>query len=115
MRTSAMDKDRVAGLANDVAGKVENAARSMAGNAKAQATGKAREEAGHIQNAYGQAKDAVRDVADYAKDAYSSSSDTVRDSSQALAAKVQENPLGSVLIAGTVGFALGLIMMRPRR
>jgi ElaB/YqjD/DUF883 family membrane-anchored ribosome-binding protein len=71
------------------------------------------------QNLYGQAKDAARDATDaavgYAKDAYDSSGDMFRDSSQAIAKKVQANPLGSMLVAGGIGFALALFMTRPPR
>ena len=69
------------------------------------------------QNLYGQAKDAAREATDaaasYAKDAYENSGDTFRDGSQAIAKKVQENPLGSMLIAGGIGFALALLITRP--
>ena len=69
-----MDKDRIAGTAKDVAGKVEGAVGDIAGNAQTQAAGRAREAAGTVQNLYGQAKDAARDAGDaaasYAKDAY---------------------------------------------
>jgi ElaB/YqjD/DUF883 family membrane-anchored ribosome-binding protein len=72
-----------------------------------------------VQNLYGQAKDAARDATDaavsYAKDAYENSGDTFHDGSQALAKKVQDNPLGSLLIAGAIGFALALLMTRPPR
>jgi ElaB/YqjD/DUF883 family membrane-anchored ribosome-binding protein len=34
---------------------------------------------------------------------------------QAIAKKVQDNPLGSMLIAGAIGFALALLMTRPPR
>jgi ElaB/YqjD/DUF883 family membrane-anchored ribosome-binding protein len=47
------------------------------------------------------------------KDAYENSGDTFRDGSQAIAKKVQDNPLGSMLIAGGIGFALALLMTRP--
>jgi uncharacterized protein YjbJ (UPF0337 family) len=114
-----MDKDRIAGSAKDYAGKVEGTVGSIAGDTGTQAAGRAREAAGTAQNLYGQAKDAVRDASDaavgYAKDAYENS-DALRDGSQALAKKVQENPLGAVLIAGGIGFALALLMSRqPRR
>jgi uncharacterized protein YjbJ (UPF0337 family) len=117
---TAMDKDRVAGTAKDVAGKVESAVGDVAGNAQAQAAGRAREAAGTVQNLYGQAKDAARDVGDaaasYAKDAFENSGDTFRDGSQAVARKVQDNPLGALLVAGGIGFALALLMTRqPRR
>jgi len=61
-----MDKDRIAGAAKDVAGKVEGAVGDMAGNAQTQAEGRAREAAGTVQNLYGQAKDAARDAGDAA-------------------------------------------------
>jgi hypothetical protein len=40
---------------------------------------------------------------------------TFRDGSQAIAKKVQKNPLGSMLIAGAIGFALAQLMTRPPR
>ena len=72
-----------------------------------------------MQDLYGQAKDAAREATDaaasYAKTAYGSSGVAVRGGSEALAAKVRENPLGSLVIAGGIGFALALLMARPAR
>jgi uncharacterized protein YjbJ (UPF0337 family) len=114
-----MDKDRIVGSAKDVAGKVEAAVGDMAGNAQTHATGHAREAAGTAQNLYGQAKDIARDAGDaaisYAKDAYQNSGETLRDGSQAVAKTMQDNPLGALLIAGGIGFALALLMTRPPR
>jgi|ERR1700704_1474156 uncharacterized protein YjbJ (UPF0337 family) len=114
-----MDKDRIAGSAKDFAGKVEGAAGDITGNAQTQVEGRAREAAGTVQNLYGQAKDAARDAGDaaasYAKDAYQNSGETFRDGSQVVAKKVQDNPLGSLLIAGGIGFALAMLMTRPPR
>jgi uncharacterized protein YjbJ (UPF0337 family) len=114
-----MDKDRIAGSAKDFAGKVEGTVGDIAGDAKTQAEGRAREATGTVQNLYGHAKDAARDATDaavsYAKDAYDNSGDNFRDGSQAVAKKVQDNPLGSLLIAGTIGFALALLITRPPR
>jgi uncharacterized protein YjbJ (UPF0337 family) len=114
-----MDKDRIAGSAKDVAGKVESAVGEMASNAQTQTAGRAREAAGTVQNLYGQAKDTARDAGDaalsYAKDAYKSSDETFRDGSLAVAKAVQDNPLGALLIAGVIGFALALWMTRPQR
>ena len=114
-----MDKDRVVGSAKDFAGKVEGAVGGIAGDAKTQAAGRVREATGTAQNVYGQAKDAARDATDatvsYVKDAYENSGDTFRDSSQAIAKRGQANPLGSMLIAGGIGFALALLMTRPPR
>jgi uncharacterized protein YjbJ (UPF0337 family) len=114
-----MDKDRITGSAKDFAGKVEGTVGDISGDAKTQAEGRFREAAGTAQNLYGQAKDAARDAKDaalgYAKDSYEKSGDTFRDGSQAIAKSVQDNPLGSLLIAGGIGFALALLMTRPPR
>ena len=114
-----MDKDRIAGSARDVAGKVEGAVGDMTGNAQTQAAGRVREAEGTVQNLYGLAKDTARDAGEaavnYAKDAYEHSGETLRDGSQAVAKRVQDNPLGALLIAGGIGFALALLMTRPPR
>ena len=98
-----MDKDRIAGSAKDFAGKVESTVGDMTGDAKTQAEGRAREAAGTVQNLYGQAKDAARDATD------------VRSGQKAMAKKVRDNPLGALLIAGGIGFALALLLSRPAR
>jgi uncharacterized protein YjbJ (UPF0337 family) len=114
-----MDKDRIAGAAKDFAGKAEGAVGNLTGDAKTQAEGRAREAAGTVQNLYGQAKDAASDVADaavnYARDAYDNSGDTFRGGQKAVAKSVQDNPLGALLVAGGIGFALALMMTRPPR
>lgn len=114
-----MDKDRIAGSAKDFAGKVESATGDIAGDAQTQAAGRAREAAGTVQNLYGQAKDAARDAADtvtsQARDVYAHSGETLRDGTQAVARKVQDNPLGALLVAAGIGFALALFMTRPPR
>jgi uncharacterized protein YjbJ (UPF0337 family) len=113
-----MDKDRIVGSAKDIGGKLESAVGDATGDAKTQASGLAREAAGTAQDLYGQAKDAARSVGhaatNYAKDAYENS-ETLRASSEAAAQKVQQNPFGSLLIAGCIGFALALLMTRPPR
>jgi uncharacterized protein YjbJ (UPF0337 family) len=93
-----MDKDRIAGSAKDFAGKLEGAVGDIAGDAKTDA-----------------AREATDAAVGYAKDAYENRGDIFRDGSQAIAKKVQDNPLGSMLIAGAIGFALALLMTRPPR
>lgn len=114
-----MNEDRIAGTAKDFAGKTENAFGQATGDTESQASGRAREMAGKAQNIYGQARDAARDAADtatgYAKDIYHNRGDTLRDGSEALARKVQDNPLGSLVTAGAIGFALAMFMTRPAR
>lgn len=110
-----MDSDRIAGAAKDAAGKIESVIGSASGDARTEAAGRVREASGTVQNLYGQAKDAVRDASDkatsYAKDALDS--DVYRDGTQAITDKVRDNPLGSLLIAGGIGFALAMLMTRP--
>jgi len=114
-----MDKDKVVGSTKDFAGRVEGTVDDIARDVRTQAAGRVREAADTAQNLYGQAKDAAREAADtavsYAKDAYDSSGDTFRDGSQAIAKRVQDNPLGSLLMAGAIGFALALLLSRPPR
>jgi uncharacterized protein YjbJ (UPF0337 family) len=112
-----MNEDRIAGTAKDFAGRTESAFGDVTGDTETQAKGRVREMAGKAQNIYGQAKDAAVDAADaasgYAKDIYNS--DTVRDGSEAIAQRVRDNPLGSLVTAGAIGFALALLMTRPAR
>jgi uncharacterized protein YjbJ (UPF0337 family) len=114
-----MDKDRIAGAAKDAAGKVEGAFGDITGDTETKASGRVREAAGTVQNLYGQAKDAVKDASDtaasLAKDAYDNSGDTFRDGTQAVAKQVRDNPLGALLLAGGIGFALAMLMTRPPR
>ena len=114
-----MDKDRIAGAAKDFAGKAEGVVGNVTGDAKTQAEGRANEAAGTVQNLYGQAKDAVSDATDtavnYAKDAYDNRGEAIRGGQKAVSQTVQDNPLGALLIAGGIGFALALMMTRPPR
>ncbi len=108
-----MDMDRITGAAKDVAGKVEGAIGEATGDAETKASGRAREAAGSAQNVFGQAKDAVRDAGDaaarFAKDTLNG------DGTQAISSQVKENPIGSLLVAGGIGFALAMLMSRPTR
>ncbi|QIG97321.1 MULTISPECIES: CsbD family protein [unclassified Bradyrhizobium] len=115
-----MDKDRIVGPAKDFAGRVESAVGNIPGDPKTEAAGQLRDGKGTAQNLYGQAKDAARQASDaavgYAKDTYENSGDAFRDGTQAIANKVEENPLGAMLVASAVGFALGLLLTRqPQR
>jgi len=111
-----MDKDRITGATKDAAGKVEGAFGRATGDAATEASGRGREAAGTVQNLYGQAKDAARDIGDtasgYAQDAVDAGSEAYRDGSRAVASAVQNQPLGALLVAGAVGFALALMLNR---
>lgn len=118
-----MDSNRVAGAAKSFAGKAE----SGAGDAGTEASGRMREAEGMAQRLYGQAKDTVKDTvtdaandigdaaSSFAQQAMNAGSDYYRDGSRAVAAKVQEQPLGALLMAGVAGFALAMMLNRPAR
>src|SRR5581483_8296486 len=108
-----MDKDRIAGSAKDWAGKAEGAVGVLAGDTDTQAAGKVREVAGKAQNLYGQAKDAAREASDTATDFARKAVSNAGEGQEALAKMVQDNPLGSLLTAGMIGFGLALLLRRP--
>lgn len=55
-----MDRDRVKGKVNEVAGRSKRQAGEWTGSTKAQAEGGVQELKGRVQNAWGKAKDAAR-------------------------------------------------------
>ena len=111
-----MDKDRIVGSAKDIAGKVEGAVGDATDDAKTQASGRAREATGTVQNLYGQAKDAVRNVGDaatsYAKDAYENARSTTQEWKNNVQGYVQREPVKALLIAAGVGALLGILWKR---
>jgi uncharacterized protein YjbJ (UPF0337 family) len=114
-----MDNDRIVGAAKDYAGQAQSTFGELTGDKETEAAGRMREAAGTAQNLYGKAKDTAREAtetaASYAKQAYEHGGVAFRDGSQALAKRVRESPLSSLLIAGGIGFALAMMMMRPQR
>ena len=63
-----MDKDRIKGKAQDVAGRVQRQVGEWTGDEKAQAEGLAKQAEGKVRNAVGKVKDSVRDAADKMED-----------------------------------------------
>ena len=57
-----MDKDRIAGSAKTVGGKIEEAVGKVTGDQKTIAEGQAEQKVGKVQNAVGGLKDTVREV-----------------------------------------------------
>jgi uncharacterized protein YjbJ (UPF0337 family) len=56
-----MDKDRIAGSAQEIKGKVKEVAGKVLGDAKLQSDGKADQAAGKVQNAVGGVKDTLKE------------------------------------------------------
>jgi uncharacterized protein YjbJ (UPF0337 family) len=89
-----MDENKVGGAMQQAAGKVQGAAGDLLGDAKTQAEGAAREVAGKAQEAYGQAKEVARSAATQ------------------VGHGVEQQPVIALLIAGAIGYALGLLTAR---
>ena len=89
-----MDEDRFGGTVRQAAGKVQGTAGDLLGDTKMQAEGAAREVAGRAQDAYGQAKD------------------TARDAAASIGRGVEQQPVVALLVAGVIGYALGLLTTR---
>jgi hypothetical protein len=71
--------------------------------------GSAKDFAGKVEGAVGSM--AGTQAAGVAREA----AETLRDGSQAVAKKVEDYPLGALLVAVGIGFALAMLMARPPR
>ncbi|MDB5364159.1 MAG: hypothetical protein JWM77_86 [Rhodospirillales bacterium] len=89
-----VDSDRIEGTINKAKGTVERTAGGLVGDAKTQAEGAYDELSGRAQATFGKAKDAARDGTD------------------AIRAYAEDRPLQSLMIAGLIGFGLGLMASR---
>lgn len=107
-----VDTDRIVGGAKEFAGRAQGAAGDFVGSNRDSVEGRFREAQGTAENLYGQAKDAVRHAADeasdYAEDAYEQGRRYLREGHDQSA----EWPHTSLLVAGAIGFGLGLLVSR---
>lgn len=98
-----MDTDRIKGAGRDLHGRGEEAVGSLTGDNETRTRGMMDQAAGQMQNTYGRAKDTARDMTDQAMEMgeryYDQGTRAIRDS-------VQNQPIGSLLIAAAAGFAL---------
>ncbi|MGH1571852.1 CsbD family protein [Methylobacterium sp. P31] len=113
-----IDTDRITGAAKELGGKVQSAVGDLTGSKRDSVEGRVREASGQAENLYGQAKDTVRNVADdaygYAEDAYERGGHYLRRGTHEVRHQVAEYPLASLVIAGLVGFGLGLLVNAGR-
>jgi len=107
-----VDTNRITGAAKELGGKVQGAVGDLTGSNRDSFEGRAREALGTAENVYGQAKDTVRHAADqaydYAEDAYDQGRRYLREGHDQSA----EWPHASLLVAGLVGFGLGLLVAK---
>lgn len=85
-----MDKDEAKGAAVSAIGKAQEALGEAAGDVQQRAKGLARQAAGAAESAYGEASDTLKEA-------------------------VHNQPATALLIAGAIGFALGLLTFRTTR
>ena len=113
-----VDTDRITGAAKDIGGKIQGAIGDITGSHRDSVEGRVREAGGQAENLYGRAKDTARDVADdaygYAEEAYERGGHYLRRGTREVSHQVAEYPLASLLIAGAVGFGLGLLVNATR-
>jgi uncharacterized protein YjbJ (UPF0337 family) len=89
-----MTTDRVKGAFEDAAGKVQDAAGGLTGDAVTQVKGKLHQAAGKAQGLYGEAADQAQNVF----------SGVIR--------RAQDNPVAALLIAAGVGYFLARLVHR---
>jgi uncharacterized protein YjbJ (UPF0337 family) len=89
-----VDANQIEGTVNKAKGKVEQAAGNLVGDAKTQAEGMVDEWSGRAQATLGKARDVAR------------------DGTAAVRSFAEDRPLQSLLLAGLIGFGLGLIAAR---
>jgi len=82
-----MDKDRVKGTINDVAGSAKRHIGNLTGDTATQVEGAVQQVKGKVQNAWGKAKDAARDVQANLKASNAASEEAARENREILAAE----------------------------
>lgn len=107
-----VDTDRMTGAARELGGKVQSTIGDLAGSHRDSAEGRLREARGTAENLYGQAKDAVRQAADEVSDQAAEAYDQGRHYAWEGHQKSVEWPHASLLVAGLVGFGLGLLVSK---
>ncbi|SDN53564.1 Uncharacterized conserved protein YjbJ, UPF0337 family [Methylobacterium phyllostachyos] len=107
-----VDTDRITGAARELGGTVQGMVGDVVGSDRDAVAGRIREAEGTAQNLYGQAKDAVRhaadEVSDHAADAYDQGRRYAWEGHQ----KSVAWPHASLVVAGLVGFGLGLLISK---
>jgi uncharacterized protein YjbJ (UPF0337 family) len=106
-----VDSDRVVGSVKSIMGKAEQEVGKAAGDASTRVSGAKTQAEGVIQDAAGQAKDAAANLADNISNAGAAAYDRGSE-------LVARSPGSALLMAGAIGFALGVLLTKgsqPRR
>jgi uncharacterized protein YjbJ (UPF0337 family) len=97
---TAMNQDRAAGTAKNLAGKVEEGFGRVAGDAKSELEGKMKQAAGTAQDLYDQARDTAEDAVRVVRKQASTFEETLRDT-------IENRPYSAVAVALAVGWFIG--------
>ncbi|WP_341992832.1 CsbD family protein [Azorhizobium sp. AG788] len=89
-----MNTDTMTGAANEVGGRVKEAAGALSGSASLKAEGLYDQAVGGTQRAFGEAKDVAQETG------------------RAVSRKVEQQPLPAILTAGLIGFVVGFLIAR---
>ena len=112
-----MNGDKVEGVAQEIGGKLKDAAGGLTGDAGMQADGKVDQAAGTVKQMLGDAKATVGDVADRvaatASDFGQSAYQQTASAAKYMNDRARERPLGMVIAAGLVGAVVGYLLARP--
>lgn len=111
-----MSLDRMSSTVKEISGEAESAIGDAIGDRGAQVGGRLRAAEGRAETIFADTRDAVRDaagdVSGYAGQSYERGVRSLRDGGQTVAQQVAEKPLAALLVAGLVGFGLGLLIHR---
>lgn len=108
--------EHVADTARDIGGRIRETVGGIVGSDDVE--DRARRAQGAAEDHYVRAQRSVRraadDASDYAEDAYERGGHYLRRGTREVSHQVAEYPLASLLIAGAVGFGLGLLVSATR-
>ncbi|WP_062218287.1 CsbD family protein [Aureimonas sp. D3] len=107
-----MDRNRFEGAARELGGRVQGAFGDAVGSDRNSAEGRLKQAEGAAQNLYGQGREALREAtheaSKYAADLYENAGTYAQEGGKVVRRQVHENPLSALLLAGLLGFLLGL-------
>lgn len=107
-----MNSDRIEGAANDVAGQAQEGFGKLTGDREQQSEGLARQVAGRAQEAYGEARERAQEAYGEAREYAAHARDYAAHAGERVVRVVEQQPVTSLLIAGAIGYVLGLLTAR---
>ncbi len=113
-----MNEDQVAGAGKEIAGKIEEGAGRLTGNARLEAEGDLDQLKGKVQRVYGEVRDGVADLAAVAKENASEAAvaamDIASEANDWARDKMENRPYASAAVFFTFGMFAGLAALASR-